>query len=134
MGSKEYYIVTVYTIIAEDIECGDYDFDLLNYIIVSKTKNGYEELDGFNNFVIVRSELDEEKGLNIKNYYECLYLNKDDIKEENRVEYYTFNEDEKLRCYRKLNEKLKMKYYQKDNFNNFIKMKRRKIKALGGYR
>ena len=63
-----------------------------------------------------------------------MYLNKDDIKEENRVEYYTFNEDEKLRCYRKLNEKLKMKYYQKDNFNNFIKMKRRKIKALGGYR
>ena len=46
----------------------------------------------------------------------------------------SFNEDEKLRCYRKLNEKLKMKYYQKDNFNNFIKMKRRKIKALGGYR
>lgn len=42
-------------------------------------------------FVIVRSELDEEKGLNIKNYYECLYLNEDDIKEENRVEYYTFN-------------------------------------------
>lgn len=61
MGSKEYYIVPVYTIIAEDIVCGDYDFDLLNYIIVSKTKNGYEELDGFNNFVIVRSELDEEK-------------------------------------------------------------------------
>ena len=91
MGSKEYYIVPVYTIIAEDIVCWDYDFDLLNYIIVSKTKNGYEELDGFNNFVIVRSELDEEKGLNIKNYYECLYLNEDDIKEENRVEYYTFN-------------------------------------------
>lgn len=132
MGSKEYYIVPVYTVIVDDVVCGDFDFDLLNHIIVSKTKNGYEELDGFNNFIIVKSERDETKELSIKNYCDCLYLNEDDIKEENRVEYYTFNEDEKLRCYRKLNEKIKMRYYQKDNFNNFINIKRGKVKVFGG--
>ena len=52
MSSKEYYMVPVYVMLAEDFVCGDVDFMLLDKIIVSKTKNGYEELDGFNNFVI----------------------------------------------------------------------------------
>ena len=119
--------------IAEDFGYGDIEFEFLDKIIVSKTKNGYEELDGFNKFVILKSKKDENRTLNIINYDECLYLNEDDIKEENKVEYYTFNEEEKLRCYRNLNEGLKMKYYKKDNFENFIKMKRRNIKTKKYY-
>ena len=133
MSSKEFYYVPVYMMIAEDLGYGDIEYELLDKIIVSKTKNGYEELDGFNNFVILKSKKDENRTLNIINYDECLYLNEDDIKEENKVEYYTFNEEEKLRCYRNLNEGLKMKYYKKDNFENFIKMKRRNIKTKKYY-
>ena len=133
MSSKEFYYVTVYMMIAEDFGYGDIEFEFLDKIIVSKTKNGYEELDGFNKFVILKSKKDENRTLNIINYDECLYLNGDDIKEENKVEYYTFNEEEKLRCYRNLNEGLKMKYYKKDNFENFIKMKRRNIKTKKYY-
>ena len=133
MSSKEFYYVPVYMMIAEDFGYGDIEYELLDKIIVSKTKNGYEELDGFNNFVILKSKKDENRTLNIINYDECLYLNEDDIKEENKVEYYTFNEEEKLRCYRNLNEGLKMKYYKKDNFENFIKMKRRNIKTKKYY-
>ena len=133
MSSKEFYYVPVYMMIAEDLGYGDIEYELLDKIIVSKTKNGYEELDGFNNFVILKSKKDENRTLNIINYDECLYLNEDDIKEENKVEYYTFNEEEKLRCYRNLNEGLKMKYYKKDNFENFIKMKRRTIKTKKYY-
>ena len=132
-NSKEFYYVPVYMMIAEDLGYGDIEYELLDKIIVSKTKNGYEELDGFNNFVILKSKKDENRTLNIINYDECLYLNEDDIKEENKVEYYTFNEEEKLRCYRNLNEGLKMKYYKKDNFENFIKMKRRNIKTKKYY-
>ena len=51
-SSKEYYLVPVYLMIAEDIGYGDIEFELLDNIIVFKTKKGYEELDGFNNFVI----------------------------------------------------------------------------------
>lgn len=133
MSSKEFYYVPVYMMIAEDFGYGDIEFEFLDKIIVSKTKNGYEELDGFNKFVILKSKKDENRTLNIINYDECLYLNEDDIKEENKVEYYTFNEEEKLRCYRNLNEGLKMKYYKKDNFENFIKMKRRNIKTKKYY-
>lgn len=133
MSSKEFYCVPVYMMIAEDFGYGDIEFEFLDKIIVSKTKNGYEELDGFNKFVILKSKKDENRTLNIINYDECLYLNEDDIKEENKVEYYTFNEEEKLRCYRNLNEGLKMKYYKKDNFENFIKMKRRNIKTKKYY-
>ena len=133
MSSKEIYCVPVYMMIAEDFGYGDIEFEFLDKIIVSKTKNGYEELDGFNKFVILKSKKDENRTLNIINYDECLYLNEDDIKEENKVEYYTFNEEEKLRCYRNLNEGLKMKYYKKDNFENFIKMKRRNIKTKKYY-
>ena len=119
MGSKEYYYVPVYVMLAEDFVCGDVDFMFLDKIIVSKTKTGYEELDGFNNFVILKSERDESKKLNIVNYDECLYLNEDDITEENRVMInHIFNRDN----------------YVKDNFDNFIKMKREKIKVLGGNR
>ena len=89
----------------------------LDKIIVSKTKNGYQELDGFNNFVILKSEKDDNKRLNISNYDECLYLNSDDIKEENRVVINdTFNRDS----------------YVKDNFDNFVKVKRGKVKVFGG--
>ena len=133
MSSKEFYYVPVYAMIAEDFGYGDIEYELLDKIIISKTKNGYEELDGFNNFVVLKSKKDENINLNIINYDECLYLNEDDIKEENKVEYYTFNEEEKLRCYRNLNEGLKMKYYKKDNFENFIKMKRRNIKTKKYY-
>ena len=119
MGSKEYYMVPVYVMLAEDFVCGEVDFKFLDKIIVSETKNGYQELDGFNNFVILRSERDESKKLNIVNYDECLYLNGDDFTEENRVLVDdTFDRDN----------------YIKDNFENFIKMKRVKVKKIGGYR
>ena len=134
MSSKEFYYVPVYAMIAEDFGYGDIEYELLDKIIVSKTKNGYEELDGFNNFVILKSKKDENRTLNIINYDECLYLNEDDIKDENKVEYYTFNEDEKLRCYRNLNEGLKMKYYKKDNFENFSKLKSGNIKTKRLYK
>ena len=134
MSSKEFYYVPVYAMIAEDFGYGDIEYELLDKIIVSKTKNGYEELDGFNKFVILKSKKDENRTLNIINYDECLYLNEDDIKDENKVEYYTFNEDEKLRCYRNLNEGLKMKYYKKDNFENFSKLKSGNIKTKRLYK
>lgn len=119
MGSKEYYMVPVYVMLAEDFVCGEVDFKFLDKIIVSETKNGYQELDGFNNFVILRSERDESKKLNIVNYDECLYLNGDDFTEENRVLVDdTFDRDN----------------YVKDNFDNFVKIKRGKVKSLGGNR
>ena len=119
MGSKEYYMVPVYVMLAEDFVCGEVDFKFLDKIIVSETKNGYQELDGFNNFVILRSERDESKKLNIVNYDECLYLNSDDFTEENRVLVDdTFDRDN----------------YVKDNFDNFVKIKRGKVKSLGGNR
>lgn len=109
MSSKEYYMVPVYVMLAEDFVCGEVDFKFLDNILVSETKNGYEELDGFNNFVILKSERDDNKRLNITNYDECLYLNSDDFIEENRVLVDdTFNRDS----------------YVKENFDNFIKMKR----------
>ena len=118
MGSREYYYVPVYVMLAEDFVCGDVDFMFLDKIIVSKTKTGYEELDGFNNFVILKSERDESKKLNIVNYDECLYLNEDDITEENRVVInHIFNRDN----------------YVKDNFDNFIKMKRGNVKTKKYY-
>ena len=49
-------MVPVYVMLAEDFVCGDVDFMFLDKIIVSKTKTGYEELDGFNNFVILKSK------------------------------------------------------------------------------
>ena len=118
MGSKEYYYVPVYVMLAEDFVCGEVDFMFLDKIIVSKTKTGYEELDGFNNFVILKSERDESKKLNIVNYDECLYLNEDDITEENRVVIkHIFNRDN----------------YVKDNFDNFVKMKRGNVKTKKYY-
>ena len=118
MSSKEYYYVPVYVMLAEDFVCGDVDFMFLDKIIVSKTKTGYEELDGFNNFVILKSERDESKKLNIVNYDECLYLNEDDITEENRVMInHIFNRDN----------------YVKDNFDNFVKMKRGNVKTKKYY-
>ena len=118
MDSKEYYMVPVYVMLAEDFGCGEIEFELLDKIIVSKTKNGYEELDGFNNFVVLKSEKDDNKILNIVNYDECLYLNEDDIKEKNKVEInYNFNRDN----------------YIKDNFDNFVKMKREIVKTKKNY-
>ena len=118
MSSKEYYYVPVYVMLAEDFVCGDVDFMFLDKIIVSKTKTGYEELDGFNNFVILKSERDESKKLNITNYDECLYLNEDDITEENRVVInHIFNRDN----------------YIKNNFDNFVKMKRENVKTKKYY-
>ncbi len=118
MGSKEYYYVPVYVMLAEDFVCGEVDFMFLDKIIVSKTKTGYEELDGFNNFVILKSERDESKKLNIVNYDEGLYLNEDDITEENRVVInHIFNRDN----------------YVKDNFDNFVKMKRGNVKTKKYY-
>ena len=61
MGSKEYYMVPVYVMLAEDFVCGEVDYKFLDKIIVSETKNGYQELDGFNNFVILKSERDDNK-------------------------------------------------------------------------
>ena len=117
MSSKEYYYVPVYTLLAEDFGCDDIDFMFLDKIIVSKTKNGYQELDGFNNFVMLRSERDKSNRLNITNNDECLYLNCDDFIEENRVVINdTFNRDS----------------YVKDNFDNFVKVKRGKVKVFGG--
>ena len=119
MSGKEYYMVPVYVMLAEDFVCGEVEFKFLDKIIVSETKNGYQELDGFNNFVILKSERDDNKRLNITNYDECLYLNSDDFIEENRVLVDdTFNRDS----------------YVKENFDNFIKMKRVKVKTLGGNR
>ena len=118
MGSREYYYVPVYVMLAEDFVCGDVEFEFLDKIIVSKTKTGYEELDGFNNFVILKSKRDESKKLNITNYDECLYLNEDDITEENRVVInHIFNRDN----------------YVKDNFDNFVKMKRGNVKTKKYY-
>lgn len=117
MSSKEYYMVPVYVMLAEDFGCGEVDFKFLDNILVSETKNGYQELDGFNNFVILKSERDDNKSLSIVNYDECLYLNGDDITEENRVLVDdTFNRDS----------------YVKDNFDNFVKVKRGKVKVFGG--
>ncbi len=117
MCSKEYYMVPVYVMLAEDFGCGEVDFKFLDNILVSETKNGYQELDGFNNFVILKSERDDNKSLSIVNYDECLYLNGDDITEENRVLVDdTFNRDS----------------YVKDNFDNFVKVKRGKVKVFGG--
>ena len=118
MGSREYYYVPVYVMLAEDFVCGEVDFMFLDKIIVSKNKTGYEELDGFNNFVILKSERDESKKLNIVNYDEYLYLNEDDITEENRVVIkHIFNRDN----------------YVKDNFDNFVKMKRGNVKTKKYY-
>lgn len=119
MGSKEYYMVPVYVMLVEDFVCGEVDFKFLDKIIVSETKNGYQELDGFNNFVILKSEKDDNKRLNITNYDECLYLNEDDINEENKV---------------MLDDSFNRDSYAKDNFDNFLKMKRGKVKSLGGNR
>ena len=57
MSSKEYYYVPVYVMLAEDFVCGEVDFKFLDKIIVSETKNGYQELNGFNNFVILNTTL-----------------------------------------------------------------------------
>ena len=114
MGSKEYYMVPVYVMLAEDFVCGEVDFKFLDKIIVSETKNGYEELDGFNNFVVFKSEKDENKQLNIINYDECLALNEDDMNEENRVV---------------INNNFNRDNYIKNNFDNFVKMKRKRVKT-----
>ena len=75
MSSKEFYYVPVYAMIAEDFGYGDIEYELLDKIIISKTKNGYEELDGFNNFVVLKSKKDENRTLNIINYCKNRSLN-----------------------------------------------------------
>lgn len=127
MSAKEYYIVPVYLMLAEDFVCKEVEFKLLDKIIVSKTKKGYEELDGFNNFVMVKSKKDESRKINIANYTEHLYLNEDDFKEENKVEFY---KEENIVCYRKTKEKLKLKYYDKDKFNSFLETKKRQDEKI----
>ena len=118
MSSKEYYRVPVYVMLAEDFVCGEVDYKFLDKIIVSETKNGYQELDGFNNFVILRSERDDNKSLNITNYDECLYLNGDDFIEENRVLVDdTFDRDS----------------YVKDNFEIYVKLRRGLVKTKKAY-
>lgn len=118
MGSKEYYMVPVYVMLAEDFGCDDIDFMFLDKIIVSKTKNGYQELDGFNNFVILKSERDDNKRLSIVNYDECLYLNSDDFTEENRV---------------LVDDTFDRNNYVKDNFENYVKMRRGLVKTKKYY-
>ena len=118
MSSKEYYYVPVYVMLAEDFVCGEVDFKFLDNIIVSETKNGYQELDGFNNFDMLRSERDESNRLNITNYDECLYLNCDDFIEENRV---------------LVDDSFDRNNYVKDNFENYVKMRRGKIKTKKYY-
>ena len=44
MGSKEYYMVPVYVMLAEDFGCGEVDFKFLDNILVSETKNGNKSL------------------------------------------------------------------------------------------
>ncbi len=118
MGSKEHYMVPVYVMLAEDFVCGEVDFKFLDKIIVSKTKNGYQELDGFNNFIILKSERGDNKRLNITNYDECLYLNGDDFTEENRVD---------------INDYFNRDNYVKDNFENYDKMRRGLVKTKKYY-
>ena len=114
MSSKDYYFVPVYTMKVDDLVCNGFEFEFLDMLIVSKTKNGYEELDGFNNFVVFKSEKDENKQLNIINYDECLALNEDDMNEENRVV---------------INNNFNRDNYIKNNFDNFVKMKRKRVKT-----
>lgn len=132
MSSKKMYVVPVYAIMAEDFGCGDIDFIMLDKIIVSKTKTGYEELEGFNNFILLKSNKEDNNRLNITNYDKCVFINEDDIKEENEVNVFCFhdNEDGKLWCYNQLNQGLKMKYYQKDSFTDFIKSNRGSAKLI----
>ena len=118
MSSKEYYYVPVYVMLVEDFVCGEVDFKFLDNIIVSETKNGYQELDGFNNFVMLRSERDKSNRLNITNNDECLYLNCDDFIEENRV---------------LVDDSFDRNNYVKDNFENYVKMRRGKVKTKKYY-
>ncbi len=118
MSSKEYYYVPVYAMLAEDFVCEEIEFKFLDKIIVSATKNGYEELDGFNNFVILKSKRDESKKLNIVNYDECLYLNEDDFTEENMVV---------------IDDSFDRDNYVKDRFDNFVEMKRGIVKTKKNY-
>ena len=118
MSSKEYYYVPVYAMLAEDFVCEEIEFKFLDKIIVSATKNGYEELDGFNNFVILKSKRDESKKLNIVNYDECLYLNEDDFTEENMVV---------------IDDSFDRDNYVKDNFDNFVEIKREIVKTKKNY-
>lgn len=134
MGSKKKYAVPAYAMIAEDFVCGDIDFILLDKIIVSRTKTGYEELDGFNNFVVLKSEKGDSRRLNITNYDKCVFINEDDIKKENEVDVFCFHDDgdEKLWCYNQSNQDLKMQYYQKDRFTSFVKVNRGNAKVMRG--
>ena len=43
-SSKVAYKVPVYMVIAEDINIGDFDYYLLDKIIIVKTKKGYKEI------------------------------------------------------------------------------------------
>ena len=132
MSSKKYYMVPVYQMIREDLGWEDIDFILLDNIIVFKIEDGYEELDHFNNFRLLSREYSNDIKPNVLNDSLGLYLNEDDINEENRVEFFTFYEDDvvRLRCYRKLNSSFKMQYYQKNNFDDFVKDEDAKIKRL----
>ena len=132
MSSKKMYVVPVYAILAEDFGCGDIDFIMLDKIIVSKSKTGYEELEGFNNFVVLKSEKGDSNRLNITNYDKCVFINEDDIKDENEVNVFCFHDDEneKLWCYNQSNQGLKMQYYQKDIFTSFIKVNRENVKVM----
>ncbi len=109
MSSKEYYFVPVYIMLVEDFGFGAIDFFLLDNIIVSKTKESYEELNGFNNFFVLKSE---KCALLYNECYESyLYLNADD-----------FNEEHRINC--------GIDDYNPQNFNSFIK---KNEKVLGYY-
>ena len=131
MSSKKYYMVPVYQMITEDLEWEDLDFVFLDNIIVFKTESGYEDLDHFNNFNLINSEHYNNIKRDALNSDKYLCLNEDDINEDNRVEFFTFYEaDVEFRCYRNLNESFRMKYYNKDNFDDFVKEKDTKVKAF----
>ena len=131
MSSKKYYMVPVYQMITEDLEWEDIDFVFLDNIIVFKTESGYEELDHFNNFNLINSEHYNNIKRDALNSDKYLCLNEDDINEDNRVEFFTFYEDDvEFRCYRNLNESFRMKYYNKDNFDDFVKEEDTKVKAF----
>lgn len=85
-SSKVGYKVPVYMMLAEDINIGQFDYYLLDKIIVVKTKKGYEEIkNGFSDFFLLTS-IDNEKIKKPNSYSKHLYLNEDDIIPKNIID------------------------------------------------
>ena len=85
-SSKVAYKVPVYMVIAEDINIGDFDYYLLDKIIIVKTNKGYKEIKkGFSDFFLINS-LNNVNPKELANYSECLYINEDDIIPKNIID------------------------------------------------